>query len=120
MARILVVDDEAIFNELLPAALEREGHDVRSSDHGAEAVELGRTFRPEILVADWMLMNRLTGIDVARRLANEIPGLITILITGHPVSAMKDEIDETIARVLHKPFDLATLRSTIDELLAQA
>jgi signal transduction histidine kinase/CheY-like chemotaxis protein len=65
--RILVVEDNPDARETLRAVLEMEGHRVAVAIDGADAVELGAAFRPEIAFIDIGLPG-LDGFEVARRL----------------------------------------------------
>ncbi len=49
---VLVVEDEAKIRELLRSYLEREGFAVLSTESGAEAIELARTAKPDLLILD--------------------------------------------------------------------
>ena len=55
MARILVVEDEAIPRMVLSKVLTRDGHEVRDASSGSEAMEIAQGFGPELLLADWLL-----------------------------------------------------------------
>ena len=51
-ARILVVDDDAVFLERLAASLRRRNHEVRTAAGLAEATVLATQFVPECAVID--------------------------------------------------------------------
>jgi len=107
MTRVLVVDDEQTYCDSLGALLTAEGFDVKTARTADSALETGRRFIPDLLVADWMLGGELSGLDVARALQVEAPDLRTILITGYLESdlARQSHSDEII-HVLEKPFEL--------------
>ena len=69
-ARILVVDDEPNIADLLSAALTFEGYDVGVAATGAEALEMVRTYRPNLVMLDVMLPD-LDGNEVCRRLRQQ-------------------------------------------------
>jgi DNA-binding response OmpR family regulator len=52
---VLVVEDEAKIRDLLRSYLEREGFAVLSTESGAEAIELARTAKPDLLILDLRL-----------------------------------------------------------------
>ncbi len=120
MARVLVVDDEDAFTHFLPLALERDGHHVRTAATGREAISIALEYQPRLLIVDWMLMDSLTGIDVARHLKRDLKELSTILITGHPLRALGGDGDDAINAILRKPFDLHALRQLVGELTSEA
>ena len=68
-ARVLVVDDEESITQLVSTVLRYEGFEVETAAVGRAAVQLARTFQPDIVVLDVMLPD-LDGFEVYRRLAN--------------------------------------------------
>jgi len=91
--RVLVVDDEAASRTGLKALLERRGYRVEVAATGAEALEKAKTFRPPVVIAE-LVMPGMDGLDVVRRLQEEAPFAVTILLTGQgsvetAVQAMK-------------------------------
>ena len=57
MARIVVVDDEEQTCKYLERQFVSDGHEVRTSLTGHEAIDLGHLFRPDILIADWIVID---------------------------------------------------------------
>ncbi|MEO8040412.1 MAG: ATP-binding protein, partial [Betaproteobacteria bacterium] len=64
--RILIADDNADAAESLAMLLQMQGDDVRTVRDGIEALKLGESFRPHVVLLD-IGMPRLNGIDTARR-----------------------------------------------------
>src|SRR4051812_34948643 len=54
-ARVLVVDDEESITQLVSTVLRYEGFEVETATDGRAAVQLARTFRPDLVVLDVML-----------------------------------------------------------------
>ncbi|MBI3948542.1 MAG: response regulator [Armatimonadetes bacterium] len=72
--RILVVDDNADFAEMLAALLETCGHEVRVAPDGAAALEAAARFRPSVVLLDLGLPG-MSGHEVARCLRERMePG----------------------------------------------
>jgi DNA-binding response OmpR family regulator len=61
-SKILVCEDDASLRELICTIL-RDEFEVSEAADGDEAIELARTFRPEVIVLDVMLPGR-SGLDV--------------------------------------------------------
>jgi len=115
MIRVLIAEDEPSFRELLESALRSHGYDTRSAATGREAIEVGARFRPDVLIADWMLRNHYHGLHVAETVRLIQPDLQTILVTGF--SSRDVGFDATQVRVfdlIHKPFDFGRLLQTLD------
>ena len=80
MARILVVDDDALVLRSLKFRLEREGYAVAIAETGDEALAFARRDPPDLIVLDIGLPDR-DGLDVARIIQHEI-NVPIIFLTG--------------------------------------
>jgi DNA-binding NtrC family response regulator len=114
MPKVLVVDDEEVYRRQLQVALLPDGHEVRTAASGREAIDVGARFRPDVLVADWMLKDHLHGLHVARVLRTVTPHCQAILITGFASNHLRAEASRTpVCRFIEKPFDLQQIRSAV-------
>ncbi len=80
--RVLVVDDEVTCARILATFLTEEGYEVKMALSGTEALQIGEEFVPDVLVSDWMLKDRLHGIDVAQAFRARNPRMEIIFFTG--------------------------------------
>jgi CheY-like chemotaxis protein len=119
-ARLLVVEDEAALAKVLQMRLQLEGFEVDLAGDGAEAMDLIRARRPDLVVCD-LMMPVMDGIEVTRTIKGD-PELraIPILI----LSALKSDKEMEELRRLgaeafaSKPYDGKALTAQIRELLA--
>jgi two-component system cell cycle response regulator DivK len=94
---------------------------VHIAGGGAEAVEVARRVRPQIVLMD-LEMPDVTGFEATRRLKSdsELESVIVVAVTAH---AMKREADAAIkagcAAVICKPYDLLVLADALPRLLTQ-
>lgn len=92
--RLLLADDDAASRQLLAAALQRSGFEVRTAAHGAEALQLIATSGADLLVLDFE-MPGLNGAEVCQRLRaserEDLRALPVIMLTAHAGEA--EEID---------------------------
>jgi DNA-binding response OmpR family regulator len=65
--RILVVDDDRNIVQLVRLYLEKDGYQVSVAYDGEEALNLVRTFRPDLIVLDVMLPG-VDGLEICKRL----------------------------------------------------
>ncbi len=86
---ILLVEDEESITTPLAESLEREGFATEIAGTAAEAIELGRRLRPDLVLLDLMLPNG-SGLDVCRELRAESAVPIIIL------SARGEEADRVV------------------------
>ncbi len=118
MAKILIVDDEAVYCEQLRIILRRLGHEVATTESGQDAIGIDRTFRCDLLLVDWMLKESASGLDVANTLRTANPEAAVIMITGYPADQLAEEVGETERiRFLQKPFGADVLRQAVAEAL---
>jgi DNA-binding response OmpR family regulator len=80
---VLVVEDERKLRELLRGYLERAGMSVLTTGSGAEAIELGRSAQPSVVVLDLGLPD-VPGEEVARELraVSDVPILMLTAKSG--------------------------------------
>jgi len=119
MTRILIVEDETHLAEGLRFNLEAEGHSVRISSKGEEALDLllNKNSDFEALVLDVMLPGK-DGFTVARELReakNYIP-LLMLTARGRPEDVLKG-FESGADDYLPKPFNLAILLARLESLL---
>ncbi len=90
--KVLVVDDERLFAELLRVALRSaEGIDVVDVVHDVQtAVRRMTDTRPDVVLADYHLPDG-TGADIARTVRATLPDTSVLILTGDPsVSTLSD------------------------------
>ncbi|MGH8456609.1 MAG: response regulator [Stenotrophobium sp.] len=82
--RLLVVDDHTIVRQGLVSMLEQTGECevVAQAVDGAEAMVLAHKTKPDIVVTD-LSMPRLSGLEVVRRVREQLPGIKTLVLTVH-------------------------------------
>jgi two-component system alkaline phosphatase synthesis response regulator PhoP len=119
MSRILVVEDEAHIAEGLRFNLEAEGHTVRVTSKGEEALNLLLNGKEnfEALVLDVMLPGK-DGFSVARELReahNYIP-LLMLTARARSEDVLKG-FEAGADDYLPKPFNLAILLARVESLL---
>ena len=114
MARILTLDDEPEYGELLSRILEADGHEVRSASRVDEGQVLTRDWAPECLIVDLMLRDERSGVEVARELALRFPEMKTIVISGYPSATAELGAEGLkVAGFLQKPFTPGALRDAL-------
>jgi DNA-binding response OmpR family regulator len=87
--RVLVVEDAPEFLAMLVPLLEGEGHTVRTAEDGETAVEMARSFDPDIIVLDLTLPKK-DGIEVCREVRSFSDAYVIML------TARSDEVDRVV------------------------
>ena len=114
--KILIAEDDAVSRRILEAYLKKWGHEVVSTENGADAWKcLQRDDAPRLAVLDWM-MPELDGVQVCQRVRNRESAPFTFLI----LLTAKGETDDIVTALdsgaddyLTKPYNAAELRSRI-------
>jgi DNA-binding response OmpR family regulator len=118
MYKILVAEDEINAREALTAFLESQGFEVRCAADGDDAIRIGNEFHPDLLITDWLLEGRCSGVGVARALARAEPPAAIILISGYPVAELRAiTVDLSVEAYLEKPISLFELSSIVDRVV---
>ena len=89
MATILVVDDHPVNRKLLAAILRPQGHTLLEAADGAEALEVVRTTRPDLIIID-LAMPRMGGAGFLRA-RREIDGLRDVPVVLYTATYRSDE-----------------------------
>jgi two-component system response regulator HydG len=121
MAKIVVLDDQPDICEFIRVRLSEDGHDVRVSHVGDEAIDFCHLFRPDVLITDWRLESEYDGLEVAQafRFANE--NIKTILITGYSVEDVKKQCGaREIFKTIPKPFSLDEIATAVHQALSKS
>ncbi len=115
--KILVVEDDPTTREAMTTYLEVRGFDVRSADSAAAALDIAEDFEPHILLSDWDLGGKRTGVDVARELQADLDTRV-IFISGNPLHQLREASrDVDVLRYLRKPISLDRLTRLIDRCM---
>jgi two-component system, cell cycle response regulator DivK len=114
---ILVVDDNLNYLHLARVLLQREEYQVATATNAEEALEVLKTFNPQLILMDIQLPG-MNGLDLTRRLkANRrTRGIVVIAFTGDTGAeqhALRAGCDGFIA----KPIDTRSLTRVLREHL---
>ncbi len=122
--KILVVDDEKEFVEVIRVLLESHGFQVVAANSGREGVETALREMPDAIVLDVMMETDTAGFDAARKLrADErTKGIPIIMLTGvnqqFPFKFGPDEFWLPVDTFMEKPLSperlLAEVRNATD------
>lgn len=119
-ATVLVAEDEDSVASLIRLALETFGYRVLAAKTGADAIRLWRESRADLLLTDFVMPDGMTGLELAKRLLAEQPGLPVVLTSGHnPESALGDlpAGERGTMFFLAKPFSCQALIETVRRAL---
>jgi two-component system cell cycle sensor histidine kinase/response regulator CckA len=118
-ATILVVDDEETVRRFVERVLQEAGYKTALAPDGPEAIEVAARLGPfDLLVTD-VMMPKMTGDELARRLRLNEPKLKILYLTGYSDRLFKEKMtlwqDEAF---LDKPCTIKSLVEAVSLLLS--
>ncbi len=120
MERILVIDDDPGFRELLETILTGEDYAVDSGASVSDALRMGAERQYDLVLTDLKLTDG-SGLEVLRCFGEQMPDTPVIMITAFgtiqsAVEAMKLGAVNYLGKPLHSPDELRlTVRRTLDQ-----
>ncbi|MBX3300408.1 MAG: sigma-54-dependent Fis family transcriptional regulator [Acidobacteria bacterium] len=117
MAKILIVDDEKSYRQVLTLLFETEGHSVRTAMNGREALEMLGEEQADIIVSD-IKMPDMTGIEMLRAVRETDPDLGVVLMTAFAsVETTREAFKLGADDYVTKPFDVEELKLIVNKTL---
>ncbi len=118
---LLIVEDDPSVQTVLRDYLVGRGFSVLTADDGAEGLDIARRegIRLDLVLSD-VVMPRMNGIELARRLRDELPHLKILLVSGHAKDrdrALEESVQDRLCAFLQKPFTPEKLAQRIRVLL---
>ena len=90
MAKILIVDDERVFCELLKTLLKSHGHEVCTAYNGKEAIEQFKQHRPQFTMLD-LRMPEMDGIETLRQIRAVDQKAAVMILTAWGTDEMEQQ-----------------------------
>jgi DNA-binding response OmpR family regulator len=114
--RVLVVEDDEAIADVLRRTLRQEGHEVRASGDGFEALRAAEEFVPDLVILDLGLPG-LDGVDVCRRLRADSDVPILMLTARTDLEHRVEGLDSGADDYLVKPFERQELLARMRALM---
>ena len=121
-ARILVVDDDNAISEMIGIVLRGEGYEPQFAADGAEAIELFRSMRPDLVLLDLMLPG-IDGIQVCATIRAE-SGVPIIMLTAKGettdvVKGLESGADDYVVKPFNPKELVARIRTRLRPVLPE-
>ena len=120
MARILVVEDNALNIKLFCDLLNAHGHETEPVTDSREALEAARAFKPDLVITDIQLPY-VTGIELMEllRADDELKDVPIMAVTAYAAAGDDERIRAAGAQAyVSKPISVMRFAETVDQLLA--
>ncbi len=118
---VLVVEDDPVILKLLTVNFELEGYEVLSATQGAEALELARRRRPDVVVSD-IMMPVMSGVELVGELASDpdLASVPVVLLSAKAQAAdIRAGLDAGAADYVTKPFEPLDLITRVEAVLGR-
>lgn len=122
MARILVVDDEAIYHQMIARALEAEKFQIEFASCGKEGLQKAKTSRPDLIITD-VMMPDITGYELTKLLRCEPQFAHTPIVVLTSQTGLQNKLNSFESGAddhLTKPFEPAELVARLTALLRRS
>ncbi len=122
MIKILVIEDDNAFRQVLVTMLARAGYDVIQAENGNEALRQCQNSTPDLVLTD-IIMPDKEGLETIQEILNLNPNMKIIAMSGGgrfgPNSYLPLAEKLGARKTLQKPFMRDELLSTIIEVLGE-
>lgn len=122
MSKILLVDDDVAYNEMLKDFLESHGHELICAFDGRQALTLFKQLQPELVITD-LVMPEEDGVGFLMKLWQDdgsFPCKVIAMSGGGRVGGaeyLNITKNMGVDDLFEKPFKMAELQQSIDTLL---
>ena len=121
MAKILVVEDNALNIKLFCDLLTAHGHETEGVTDSRDALEAARAFNPDLVITDIQLPY-ITGIELMELLRAEegLKDVPIMAVTAYAAAGDEERIMAAGAQAyVSKPISVMRFAETVDQLLAE-
>ncbi len=116
-ARILAVDDQRYFRELIEGLLSEAGFDVQTAASGEDALQRLEQDDFEIVLTD-LVMPGMDGTELVRKIRERLPQQDVVVVTGVvDVKTAVDAMKQGATDYILKPFDRDALVESVSKLV---
>lgn len=119
---VLLIEDEPNITEAIRFLLTRDGWRVDAHANGADAVEVIRKARPDLVILDVMLPGR-SGIEIIRDLRHspECRDLPVLMLTARGQARDREMAEKAgVSRFMTKPFSNEEVLDAVRDLYKRA
>ena len=122
MAKILVVEDNALNIKLFCDLLAAHGHEPQAVTDSREALEAARAFQPDLVITDIQLPH-VSGMELMQLLRADatLKDVPIMAVTAYAAPGDDERIRAAGAQAyVSKPISVARFAGTVEELLADS
>ncbi len=118
--KILVVDDSPQISKALSDLLGASGYLVRAAPSGERALQILDSAKFDLIITD-LKMTGMTGIELAKKVQEKVPGLPVIILTGFgDMDSVISALRLGVADYLKKPFSIDEVLSVVEREIVKS
>lgn len=115
--KVLIVDDEMDFLELMTTRLTDWGYSVITATNGKEAIDAVINKSPDIAILDYIIP-QMSGVEILRGIRKINKDIPVVMLTAHPdMKAIKEAGELNIGAFIPKMSAYQDVRSTLKSTL---
>ena len=115
---ILVVEDNLSLRRVVKRQLQRLSYAILEAGTGAEALEILESSKVDLVFTDIVMPGGTDGYELGRMVRSRWPATKVLLTSGFPERRNRDRGDESLFRLITKPYRENDLARAIAEVLA--
>ena len=118
MKKILIVDDQLEVRELVEVTLRTEDYQILKAENGAQAVEVARAEKPDLILMDIMMPGGMDGLEATRIIKEnpETKDCVIIMLTAKGQQADRRKgLEAGATEYFSKPFSPLELIRTVEK-----
>ena len=119
MAKILIVEDNALNIKLFCDLLAAHGHEPEAVTDSRNAIDAARSFSPDLVITDIQLPH-VSGLDLIRQIRKDedLASVPIMAVTAYSARGDEERIRAAGAQAyVSKPISVVRFAETVDELL---
>jgi two-component system cell cycle response regulator DivK len=119
LAKILIVEDNALNIKLFCDLLSAHGHEPEAVTDSRNALEAARAFQPDLVITDIQLPH-VSGLELIRMIRSDeqLAGVPIMAVTAYSAQGDEERIRSAGAQAyVSKPISVFRFAQTVDELL---
>lgn len=114
--RILVIDEDPAFREVLKMLLRHWGFEVTVAANGLEGLEAAGRFQPDVVLLELDVPD-FSGVELIRRFRMEHPTIRLVAMSSERnIRLTMEAMNEGVSDILTKPLRHHRLKSVLDGL----
>jgi two-component system, cell cycle response regulator DivK len=122
LAKILIVEDNALNIKLFCDLLAAHGHQPEAVTDSRNALDKARSFEPDLVITDIQLPH-VSGLDLIRMIRKDkkLASVPIMAVTAYSARGDEERIREAGAQAyVSKPISVARFAQTVDDLLKES